>query len=253
METYDFDQIKESYRKSGKRLFLLDYEGTLIPNTFGGVDAGDFADVSELLFLLSEDTNNDVILISSQKREDLEDSFAYLPVTLVAENGGFYRQARGEWQTISANSLSWKENAYKALTTMSKQYPGTSVEVKHYSIAWNYNSAIHKISEGEKRQLMVAIRSLGNKHEVAINDDGKQIEFTSTIVSKSKFAAYWVVRHSSYDFILAIGSDASDEDLFDTVGPSYFTIKVGAQLNSSARFTIGTQEEVLPFLDKLTK
>ena len=61
-----------------------------------------------------------------------------------------------------------------------------------------------------------------------------------------------LLEESDYDFVMAIGDDTTDEDMFAALPETAFTIKVGKTSNS-ARFTLPHQKEVIPFLDNLTK
>jgi trehalose 6-phosphate synthase/phosphatase len=51
------------------------------------------------------------------------------------------------------------------------------------------------------------------------------------------------------DFILCMGDDTTDEDMFKILEGRAFTIKVG-NAASSAKYNLMSQEEVLPFLQQ---
>ena len=51
---------------------------------------------------------------------------------------------------------------------------------------------------------------------------------------------------SRYDFILAIGDDTTDEDMFRALPVSAITVKVGI-VSEKAKYNLSSQEEVLPF------
>lgn len=55
---------------------------------------------------------------------------------------------------------------------------------------------------------------------------------------------------SRYDFILAMGDDTTDEDMFRALPVSAITIKVGI-VSEKAKYNLSSQEEVLPFLKEL--
>lgn len=56
---------------------------------------------------------------------------------------------------------------------------------------------------------------------------------------------------SRYDFILAMGDDTTDEDMFRALPVSAITVKVGI-VSEKAKYNLSSQEEVLPFLEKLS-
>jgi len=51
----------------------------------------------------------------------------------------------------------------------------------------------------------------------------------------------------SFDFVLAMGDDVTDEDMFRALPPDAVTVKVGS-FSPQARYTLGSQGETLPFL-----
>ena len=52
------------------------------------------------------------------------------------------------------------------------------------------------------------------------------------------------------DFIMAIGDDTTDEDMFRALPPDGISIKVGS-FSPTAKYRIPLQSKVLPFLKKL--
>jgi trehalose 6-phosphate synthase/phosphatase len=54
----------------------------------------------------------------------------------------------------------------------------------------------------------------------------------------------------NYDFILAIGDDTTDEDMFMFLPPEALTIKVG-HFSDAAKYTLPAQKHVIPFLQSL--
>ena len=55
---------------------------------------------------------------------------------------------------------------------------------------------------------------------------------------------------AAYDFILAIGDDKTDEDLFRALPEQALTIKIGI-MASLAKYNLKDQQEVVRFLDHL--
>jgi trehalose 6-phosphate synthase/phosphatase len=77
-------------------------------------------------------------------------------------------------------------------------------------------------------------------------EGNKVIEIKNTVVDKGRAALNWVSQHA-WDFILAIGDDRTDEDLFAAMPPDAYSIKVGLA-PSRARFNLVSQRDVLPLL-----
>jgi trehalose 6-phosphate synthase/phosphatase len=251
MEKVDQTKIVNAYRSARRRLFFLDYEGTLVNDKSTMRLPASPEVVTELLFSLTGNASNEVVVLSNQVKENLEELFNYLPLTLVAENGGFFRIARNQWQALYNGSLAWKDPVVHALSTMSIKYKGSSVEKKHFSVTWNYDTLKDKVALEELHQFQVVLRSLAKKYGLKLHEYDSTIEFSIPEITRGKFAANWVSTHGEFDFILAMGDDWTDEDLFETVGRTYFTIRVGHSTNSAARYYIEKQGDVIPFIKGL--
>ena len=62
---------------------------------------------------------------------------------------------------------------------------------------------------------------------------------------------YWLSLHE-YDFVLAIGDDWTDEDLFRVLPESAYTIKVGMS-QSHAHYNLHDHREVMKLLGRLLR
>lgn len=251
MEKADAPKIQKLYFSSRRRLFFLDYEGTLVPQNAGTADPSTIEGLNEILFQLSSDTQNQVVVISDQTKEILEDTFNYLPIILAAERGGFFRTLKNQWESVYKGSVKWKDHVARALNTLTHYYKGSFVDARHFSLAWHH-SAIDKIPKEELRQFQVALRSLAKTHALEVHESDMGIEFITPGVSKAKFASVWAGSHGDFDFVLAIGNDEQDEKLFETLGKENFTIRVGHTTETTqARCYLESREDVIPFLRDL--
>lgn len=251
MEKADAHKIGELYLNSRKRLFFLDYEGTLVSQSAGDADPSSIEGLNEILFQLSSDTQNQVIVMSDQTKEALEDRFNYLPIILAAERGGFFRTLKNQWESIHRGPVKWKDHVARALNTLTHHYKGSFVDARYFSLAWDH-SAIEKIPKEELRQFQVALRSLAKTHALEVHESDRAIEFITPGVNKAKFASVWAGSHGDFDFVLAIGNDDQDERLFETLGKENFTVRIGHTTETSeARYYLDSQEDVIPFLKDL--
>ena len=77
----------------------------------------------------------------------------------------------------------------------------------------------------------------------------KVIEVRGAGVNKGSVAAALVLQLQP-DFVLAIGDDQTDEDLFRSLPTSAYTVHVGTPF-TSARFNLHQQQDVRPLLSEL--
>jgi len=83
-----------------------------------------------------------------------------------------------------------------------------------------------------------------------LNGD-KVIEVKNSEVNKGR-ATLSLLNSGEYDFILAIGDDYTDEDIFKALPEEAFTIKVGNHM-SAARYYLEDYHEVRDLLKFLVK
>lgn len=246
----DLNRLMEDYGTSKARIILLDYEGTLVPFDLHHELARPSPYVKESLYQLATDPKNNVVLISGREKEYLDAQWWSLPITLVAEHGGYYRGYNDDWREMFSRSDAWISKTLPALNALALHYEGSIVESKSYSIAWHYRAIKDKVTEEDKRQILSAIRTLPEHDHFQIYDSEFDIELRTVGIDKGSFVSHWIGnRH--HDFIMAIGDDQTDEDLFKILGKEAYSIKVGRSLNSHANFHLLDQKDVLPLLQTI--
>src|SRR3954469_18748648 len=104
----DAQKIAQSYQEATKRLFLLDYDGTLSDFANSPQGAAPTAATMSLLRQLTADKRNEVVIISGRDQATLEKWLGKLHVGMVAEHGFFVRPAGGQWRSLADIDDSWK-------------------------------------------------------------------------------------------------------------------------------------------------
>ncbi|NJK96487.1 MAG: hypothetical protein HC905_17645 [Bacteroidales bacterium] len=90
---------------------------------------------------------------------------------------------------------------------------------------------------------------LRNEPKLVMVEGNKILEVKSTVYDKGT-AALSLINQRHYEFIMAIGDDRTDEDLFGVLPPTAFTIKVGTSM-SLARYNLRSQKLVYDFFNTL--
>ena len=97
------DAVTTAYRKAGKRVILLDYDGTLTPlekSSEASRLIHPSATIKRILRALCDDEDNDVFIMTGRTRSVLTDWFDDIPqLGLAAEKGLFLRWPRRRMQT----------------------------------------------------------------------------------------------------------------------------------------------------------
>ena len=245
------EELFNSYSRSRNRILFIDYDGTLAPFKAHPQEAIPTSDIKELLATLAKDKANRVVIISGREKETLERWLGDIPLTLVAEHGGFYKDPGQSWQSFFPSTPLWKNNILPSLYALEFQYEGSFIEEKHFSIAWHYRSVANRINEEDKKQILNAIQSLPINNEFWVYDEDCTLEFRTAGIDKGEFAELYKWNKQRFDFVLAIGDGKTDEDLFEAIGKEHFTIKVGNESNSLAKYYLDKQGDVIPFLRTL--
>jgi trehalose 6-phosphate synthase/phosphatase len=242
-------ELITSYTAGHRRLIFLDYDGTLIPFALTPKEAVPDENVLDLLRTLGSVTGNDVVLISGRDRETIDVWFGDLPIHLVAEHGAWIREKDGEWKTIESLSQDWKEEIRPILESYVDRTPGSFIEPKEFSLVWHYRQADPGQAQLRARELMETLVYLTGNLDLQILEGSKVIEVKNAGITKGKAASRWLAGEH-WDFIMAIGDDWTDEDLFKAMPKGAYTIKVGFT-TSEAKHKVKSPHEVKLLLHHL--
>lgn len=241
--------MSQTYKSASTRLIFLDYDGTLSPYRSDFSKAQPTREVTRLLKVLAEDKKNEIVLISGRDRLTLEEWFGELPVVLVAEHGLLIKEKWAEWKLQSFPSSGWKKDAIGLLKFYSQQLPGSVVEEKDYSVAWHYRKADPIQAAVKSKELLDDLVNFTANKDLQVLHGNKVIEIKPVNTNKGLAGAHWI-RRGNFDFILAIGDDKTDEDLFNVLPATAYSINVGSG-QSGAVYSVKTPGEVIRLLTSL--
>jgi trehalose 6-phosphate synthase/phosphatase len=242
-------QIFNHYSSSKKRLLLLDYDGTLAPLARLPHLAFPPEELLNLLQSLAEDPKNEIVLVSGRPIAVLEKWFGDVPISLVAEHGAFHKKKGKDWvQTVPVNA-SWKAEVMQVLSLFTERCQGTFVEEKTLSLAWHYRNAEKELGFLRSRELINALVELSSHLNFQIIEGNKVIEARARGVDKGIAVSIWL-RETARDFVMAIGDDRTDEDMFKVIPDKYYSIRVGLT-PSAAKYNLKYQKHVIVLLNKL--
>ncbi|MGD8627485.1 MAG: bifunctional alpha,alpha-trehalose-phosphate synthase (UDP-forming)/trehalose-phosphatase [bacterium] len=242
-------RIVKDYKAAGKRLILLDYDGTLVPFSKWPRKARPDQDLSKLLARLARNRKNEVVMVSGRDRETLDEWLGQLGVGLVAEHGVWVREPGGEWEAVENLKDDWKAQVRPLLELYVDRTPGSFIEEKSFSLAWHYRKADPVQGSTRSRELRDDLENLVANLNIGILEGSKVTEVKDLSVNKGRASSKWVARQE-WGFILAIGDDWTDEDMFEAVPETAYSIRVGLT-TTRARFNVGSHQDVRNLLAKL--
>ncbi|WP_285058399.1 bifunctional alpha,alpha-trehalose-phosphate synthase (UDP-forming)/trehalose-phosphatase [Pedobacter ginsengisoli] len=243
----------EDYKSSQKRLFLLDYDGTLVSFSKDPSRASPDHDLLQLLETLCSLPGNDVYVISGRDSVTLDKWLGHLPIGLIAEHGAKNRPAGCNWSNEAlVESTTWKEKIERIMQHYVFRSPDSFIEKKDFSLAWHYRNADPFLANRRAKDLHDELVEYTVQMPLDVLNGHKVIEVRNKGVNKG-LAAMRILDSASYDFILCIGDDQTDEDMFKILAknPAAYTVKVGHQA-SFAEYNLYTPFLVFSLLDSIT-
>lgn len=205
--------------------------------------------VTALLERLALDPRNMVAIISGRPRETMVGWFSALPVHLAAEHGVWIREVGDDWRMLKELRADWKPGIIAILERYMDRLPGAFLEEKEFSVVWHYRGAHPGQGEALAEELFDHLMTFTANIDLQVIRGKKVIEVRNAGIHKGIAGQHWLAK-GRYDFILAVGDDWTDEDLFAVLPDSAFTIRVGL-VNSRARFNLNDTADVLALLESL--
>ena len=233
--------IYKIYAKTCRRIFFLDYDGTLVGFNADPKKASPDEGLYRILQDLAADPSNTVVLISGRDYQTLENWFGHIPVTLIADHGA-WQKLNGTWESMPSLDDQWKKTVYPVLETFSDRTPGSFIEEKTYSLVWHYRNVGTGLGELRAGELINNLHYITSNQGLQILPGNKVIEIKNIEVNKGR-AVSAMLHQSQYDFALAIGDDHTDEDTFKAMPDNSVTIKVGSS-SSAAKYYLNDVKEV---------
>lgn len=241
------NKMVAEYHASSKRLILLDYDGTLVPIAQTPEKAA--PDDALLQILTSLKANNHVVVLSGRSREVLENWLTSLHLEMVAEHGAWIKEEGEDWKTTEPQLPEWKKEIRPILEMYVDRTPGSFIEEKDFSLVWHYRNCNAELADVRLKELKDILLSLTANLNIGFMEGKKVIEVKDTNINKGKAALRWISKRR-WDFILAIGDDYTDEDMFNVLPDTAYSLKVGFG-SSKANFSLGSVREVRKLLEGL--
>ncbi len=242
-------KLLNDYSKSNERLIILDYDGTLVPFEKLPEKAKPTDDVLKILKTLTQEERNEVLIVSGRDRETLDSWFGELDLGLIAEHGAWTKEKGRTWVRITGLKTTWKNVIRPILEHFVDRTPGSFIEEKDFSLVWHYRKSEPRLSSVRSLELKYALLQLTENHNLEVLEGNKVIEVRNAGVNKGLFAENWLSKNK-WDYILAIGDDVTDEDMFAVLPKNAYSIKVGLK-PSKAKFNLGSVMDINELLKKL--
>jgi trehalose 6-phosphate synthase/phosphatase len=239
------------YAKSKHNLILLDYDGTLVPLALKPEMAKPDEELIALLSELTQNPRNEVVIASGRAKGTLTKWFSGLDIGLIAEHGVWVKKRARDWEMVEPVASDWKDEIKPILELYADRTPGSFVEEKEFSLVWHYRKADGDLAAVRTKELKDALWQFTSNLNLGVLEGSKVIEIKNASLNKGRAALRWMLSSKWY-FILAIGDDWTDEDIFEVLPDTSYSVKVGLG-PSKARFYLYSPYEVRSLLKELTE
>jgi len=244
-------ELVSDFQRSKQRLIFLDYDGTLIPFSERPQEAKPGEELVGLLSQLAKSPENELVLISGRDKYTLEKWFGDLHIGLVAEHGAWIKEKGGDWETIEPLRNNWKEEVRPILELYVDRTPGSLIEEKEFSLVWHHRKADSALGALRARELVSDLQKLTANLNLQVLEGSKVVEVKNAGIDKGRAALRWI-SSEDWDFILAIGDDWTDEDVFRVLPATAWSIKVGFAA-SAAKYNLSSPSQVRYLLTEMAE
>lgn len=245
------EELIHAFQNAQSRTLLLDYDGTLVEFAKHPKEAVPDKKLLKLLATLGDDPRTHITIVSGRDAEILNNWFQGLPVSLVAEHGAAIKHLNDEWVHQYEHDQSWKAVVRPTLEMFSRRCPGSFIEEKNHTLAWHYRNVDLELGFTRSRELLDNLLHLVRSVHLQVIDGNKVIEVRVAGFDKG-IAARKLLEEDESDFVIAIGDDKTDEDMFRALADRGITIKVGPG-HSIAQYSLSKPQEVISFLNELAQ
>jgi trehalose 6-phosphate synthase/phosphatase len=245
----EINLLIKDFKKATTRIIFLDYDGTLVEFSHHPQLAYPKDSLLTLLRDLTKLKDTKIVLISGRDRITLDNWFKDIPFSIVGEHGLWVRDEKSHWTKIRKLDNRWKKLILPVISKYTDILPGSFIEEKDNSIVWHYRNSDPELSKYRMQELYENLQMLIQKRKVELLRGNKVLEVKSSLISKGN-AAMRYLNEKNYDFIMALGDDETDEEMFRTLPETAYSIKVGIS-SSFARYNLIEIKAVLNLLKRI--
>ncbi|XP_021635815.1 probable alpha,alpha-trehalose-phosphate synthase [UDP-forming] 9 isoform X2 [Hevea brasiliensis] len=260
------EHIVSAYKRTNRRAIFLDYDGTVVPHT--SIVKSPSPEVISVLKTLCNDPNNTVFIVSGRGRNSLSEWLEPCErLGIAAEHGYFMRWDKtSEWETSPvADDLDWKNIVEPIMRLYTETTDGSSIEVKESALVWHHQDADPDFGSCQAKELLDHLENVLANEPAVVKRGQHIVEVKPQGISKGSVAekvlSNMVNRGKPPDFVLCIGDDKSDEDMFESIlstvsgptlpmAPEIFACTVGRK-PSKARYYLDDAVDVVKLLQGL--
>lgn len=249
------DKISDAYKSASRRIFIIDYEGTLANwGSANSIIQTSPQRVIDVLTDLVSDSRNTVYVMSGITPNEMERLFRRVPMLgFIAESGCFIRYY-GEpnfTSLVDEADNKWKETVAPILEYYAERTTGTRIEEKNCSFTFHYEAA-----EDQAHAAWQAGECANHVNDACASLRVHAVPLESALlVEHLDYTKVRAVRrifeHEEWDFVFVAGNERSDEEVFRLaleISGEAVRVSVGERMFDCAQYMVqGPTGEFLSF------
>ncbi|MFA7566491.1 MAG: bifunctional alpha,alpha-trehalose-phosphate synthase (UDP-forming)/trehalose-phosphatase [Alkalispirochaeta sp.] len=243
------DALVGRWTAARRKLLILDYDGTLQRFFRRPDQAKPDRELLDLLKALADKSGVRLVISSGRDQPNLDDWFGSFAFGLGAGHGAWIRDIGGEWVAATENVNAWKETIAPIIEQMVDRTPGSRIETKDFSLAWHYRNSEPELAAVRLAELRETLIGLTTNLDLSVLDGNRVLEVKPTHIHKGRVVHHFAAQ-DSWDLIIAVGDDATDEYMFQALPEGAVSIKVGMG-TTSAQYSIDGVDDVRRLLGRL--
>ncbi|EPS45711.1 hypothetical protein H072_119 [Dactylellina haptotyla CBS 200.50] len=237
----DRQLVLDQYNRATRRLFMFDYDGTLTPIVKDPHAAIPTDKIIRTIKKLASDPQNNVWIVSGRDQAFLEQWMGDIAeLGFSAEHGSFVRRPRSsEWVNLTEKfDMTWQKDVVDIFQYYTERTQGSFIERKRCALTWHYRRADPDYGAFQARECQSHLENtVMQKYDVEVMTGKANLEVRPTFVNKGEIAKKLVAEYpddAKPDFVLCLGDDTTDEDMFRALRRStlpaehVFAVTIGA-------------------------
>ena len=242
------EEIFDHYKNAKSRILFLDYDGTLAEFQSTPMKAYPSRKLKKILSQLTKLPKTDIVIVSGRDHRTMDRWLGTLDLNIVGDHGLWYKTKEDNWKQAMTIDNSWKEQIRPVLEIYVDRMPGSFIEEKTNSIALHYRKCEPEMVAVKMTEIKDALFSIKGTYPIEIQEGHMVLEIKNQRVNKGNAIDLFCNR-KDYDFIMAVGDDITDEDMFSVLNEAE-TIKIGYG-STKAKHRISSVQEFRNLLEEL--
>ncbi len=241
-------ELTEKAQGARKKLMLLDFDGTLVDFTSDPSETEPSEELLDLLFKIAVACENQLVIITGRRQDDIDRMVGHLPVDIIADHGAIIRE-NGRWDFLLNARADWKKETRNIMQQYCEITPYSFIEEKHFSLVWHYRNIKRDLARKRPYELLTSLDKIVTDNNLRILNGKKVVEVIDRNINKGNAARYFLDKHN-YDYILSVGDDTTDEDMFRVLVnlEHAVTVKIG-EGKTWAKYKLDNIRQVLMLLE----